>query len=123
MAKSDYWRGQTTVSVGENGTDFVGSLDPAAGASTRPTGRTPRDRPPSAREIARQEVLDREQTQRDVRNFVSQCAASWIEGKLTPSNPKAPQSLAAQVKKAGGNISWLAAAKDRQSFFHKSVCR
>ena len=122
MSRDVHWRGQTTVAVGEDGTDFVGSFDPAARKGSR-SRKSPRDRQPSAQEVAKQEAQDQEQFQRDVRSFVSMCVASWIKGELTQANPKPPRGLSAQVKSVGGNIKWLTATNERQAHFHRVVCR
>jgi hypothetical protein len=34
-----------------------------------------------------------------------------------------PNAFKRVIKKAGGNIAWLAAERSRQAFFHKAYCR
>jgi hypothetical protein len=110
------------VVVGENGTRFLGSNDPAD--STKWVAkRTERDSEPSRSAIAAQEARDQEQVRRELRNFVSMCASSWLKGELTLGHPKAPRPLAAVVSGAGGNIKWLSASKERRALFHEMACR
>lgn len=119
--RSSFWRGQTTVVVGEDGTKFLGSSDPAS--SRKRANAAPRQRQPSPKEIAAQEAHDREEESRAIRSFVSMCVASWLKGNLTKGNPKAPKGLAVQVASAGGNLKWISASKERRTLFHQTVCQ
>lgn len=120
--KSQTWRGQTVVEVGEGGERYRGSHDSAA-STPRPTGPRGSERIPSRGEIATQEAIDDKLASKELRSFVSMCVTAWRKGKLTDSHPKAPAALVALVRQGGGNIKWLAASKKRLALFREAANR
>jgi hypothetical protein len=51
------------------------------------------------------------------RSFLSMCAVAFHADLLTESNPKPPPALQKEVRRAGGNKSWIARSRVRLKLF------
>lgn len=107
MGNDTYSGGGSIILIGKDGLKWT-SLD-LAESKTTPRERRP---DPSYKEREKQ-----------IRSFISQCAAAYAAENLTTKYPVPPNALKGIIKQAGGNIAWLAAERANQAFFHKAYCR
>ena len=128
MGKSSYIGSGTIIKAAENGTIWVGSVDPAGSASSgssKTISQLIRDdnKAPSDKDIKAQLEIDNKSDKKEIRSFVSQCALAHTKGELTAEKPNPPSSIRKRIINSGGNINWLSSNKVRQHSFHKSICR
>jgi hypothetical protein len=58
-----------------------------------------------------------------LRSFVSQCATTYAQHKLSANYPIPPKSLRRIISAAAGNVSWLASDQSYRALFVKAYCR
>lgn len=105
------------VTITKDGTRF-NSIDPAEGKSP--------ERKSSGRSGERSDLEDAKEDRKRARallNFISVCVVAYSEGRLSPSFPRAPQTLKKQIAKMGGNIRWLSSDQRLQVEFHRRYCK
>lgn len=124
MGRGSYSGGGTVIHVGDDGTHWDGSHDPAHNKRNRARKRRNNDnQTPTAREIEIQAQQDAATERKLLRSFISQCAAAHLGAKLTATNPSPPKRLRKRINNAGGNIKWMEGNRNYQVLFHEAFCK
>ena|ERR1700674_1811658 len=106
--RGHYSGGHTQIFIGSEGTSWPTEPEVRKSAESKVV------------DLATSEQIDERKM---LRSFISQCAKSYSENELGSAKPNAPKQLRYIIRKAGGNIKWLAADEQRQRWFHQAYCK